>query len=242
MKHICMFSGGAASSYMSCLVAKEHPGDTILLYTPTYSEHEDADRFRKQVAKYIGLPITVQADGRDIWQLIDYHHALPSSFMPFCTETLKIEQTDKYLKTLTDDFILYYGYGIKEWGRVQKQTARLEVKGIKSAYPICERRIPEEEIRRIIRQEWKICLPETYLYLKHNNCIPCFKGGQKHFYDVWKYYPDRFWMAASKEEQWGYTVFEGISLGELAKSWELLGDQVVLTFKDVDTRPCLCAF
>lgn len=240
MKHICMFSGGAASSYMSWLVAQEHPNDTILLHTPTYSEHPDADRFREQVAKYIGLPITVQADGRDIWQLIDDNHAIPSDFLPFCTRILKIDQTDKYLESIKDEFTLYYGYGVKEWRRVQKQIARFAVKGIKSAYPLFERRIHDDTIKHIITSEWGICLPEPYKSLQHNNCIPCFKGGKGHFKAVWQNYPEQYWKAAEAEEKWGYTVFDSITLRELAAQWGQDGEQI--TLDDSDTRPCMCAF
>ena len=91
MKHICLFSGGAGSAYMSWLVAKEYPNDTILLFNQTKSEHPDADRFRKQIANYIGLPITEISDGRDLWELIDDNKCLPSSFIPFCSRILKQE-------------------------------------------------------------------------------------------------------------------------------------------------------
>uniref|UniRef100_A0A6M3KUJ2 Uncharacterized protein n=1 Tax=viral metagenome TaxID=1070528 RepID=A0A6M3KUJ2_9ZZZZ len=63
MKHIILYSGGANSSYVAWSVNQEHHKDTILLHTPTYSEHPDADRFRKQFADYLNLPITIQAGG-----------------------------------------------------------------------------------------------------------------------------------------------------------------------------------
>ena len=67
LKHIVMFSGGAGSSLVAKLVADEFGKEnTILLHTPTYAESPDADRFRQQVADYIGLPITVQEDGRSL--------------------------------------------------------------------------------------------------------------------------------------------------------------------------------
>jgi 3'-phosphoadenosine 5'-phosphosulfate sulfotransferase (PAPS reductase)/FAD synthetase len=86
MKHIVQFSGGAASSYVAWLIAqKEKKEDITLLFHDTKIEHEDATRFRTQVADFIGLPITEISDGRDLWELIDYNNALPSSFIPFCT-------------------------------------------------------------------------------------------------------------------------------------------------------------
>ena len=100
MKHICLFSGGAGSAYMSYLVAKKYPNDTILLFNNPKAEHPDSDRFRKQIAEYIGLPITEISDGRDLWELIDDNKCLPSSFIPFCSRILKQEPAEKYYKTL----------------------------------------------------------------------------------------------------------------------------------------------
>jgi len=71
MKHIVLYSGGCASAYVAYLVSQQqNKKDIILLHTPTFSEHKDADRFRHQVARYLKLPITTWGDGRDIWELI----------------------------------------------------------------------------------------------------------------------------------------------------------------------------
>lgn len=78
MKHIVLFSGGAASSYVAWLVSqKQKKEDIVLLHTPTFSEHPDADRFRNEVSEYIGIPITEHADGRNIWELIDDEKCIP---------------------------------------------------------------------------------------------------------------------------------------------------------------------
>lgn len=141
MKHIVLFSGGAASSYVAYLVAQEQrKEDIILLHTATYSEHKDADRFRNEVAEYLDLKIKNVADGRNIWELIDDNQCLPSQFIPFCTRILKQEQSEKFYKTLNEDYILYFGYGVEEWRRVQKQTVRFESIGRKSRYPVFEKK------------------------------------------------------------------------------------------------------
>lgn len=240
-----MFSGGASSSYLAYLVVKEYGREnTILLHTPTYAEDPDADRFRKEVAEYLGMEITVEEDGRSLWELIEDNNCLPSYFIPFCTTELKIKQSRKYFKKLTEqgiDFVAHYGYGADEWRRVQKQTVRFEKEGIKSKYLIFERRIKDEEIKRIIQEEWKIQLPITYRHLKHNNCIPCFKGGKGHFKQVAKYYPEQFKRAMALEEKIGHTVFKDCTLQDL---WdEVQASKNQLTFledEDVWGIPCDC--
>jgi 3'-phosphoadenosine 5'-phosphosulfate sulfotransferase (PAPS reductase)/FAD synthetase len=102
MKHIVLFSGGANSSYAAYLVLQKiKKKDVILLHTPTYSEDKDADRFRKEISEYLNHPITEQADGRNIWELIRDRKYIPSQFMPFCTQQLKINQSEKFLFILS---------------------------------------------------------------------------------------------------------------------------------------------
>jgi len=239
MKHIVLYSGGANSAYTAYLVNKKYHDDTILLHTPTYSEHPDADRFRKQFAEYLNLPITVQDDGRDVWKLIDDHHCLPSERIPFCSDELKSKQAAKFYQTLNDKFIVYLGYDGTEWRRAQRTTARLAVKGIESAFPLIEMNISSRLVKDcIMMPPIAICLPEPYLYLKHNNCLPCFKGGKPHFYQVWKHYPEYFQKAVDKEIKIGHTVFKDVSLTELRKKWEL---EIPMFPDDEDLRPCMCA-
>jgi hypothetical protein len=238
MKHLILYSGGANSAYTAWLVNQEHHADTILLHTPTYSEHPDADRFREQFARLLELPITIQSDGRDIWKLIDDEHCLPSEFIPFCSRILKTEQSEKFYKTMTDDFIVYYGYGVKEWRRAQRSIARLEHDGIKSAYPLLKHGKSDNQIKAFIRDTLKVCLPQPYLYLGHNNCLPCFKGTEKHFCSIWRHYPKYFEKAVNAEHSIGHTVFKDKNLLQLKHEWEI---QIPMFPDDEDLRPCMCA-
>lgn len=242
MKHIVLFSGGANSAYTAWLVNQERHADTILLHTPTYSEHPDADRFRLQFAGLLELPITVQADGRNIWQLIEEKHCLPSDRIPFCSFILKSEQATKFYKTMTEDFIVYFGYGGREWRRAQRSMARLAHIGVKTSFPLLSTGWTDNQIKEFIRDSLKVCLPEPYLFLSHNNCLPCFKGGKKHFYQIWNHYP-KYYEKAEKAEKAeynnGHTVFREETLEQLRKEWER---QIpMFEDEDYDLRPCMCA-
>jgi hypothetical protein len=240
LKHICLFSGGAASSYMSWLVVQEYGKEnTILLHTPTYTEHEDADRFRRQVAEYIGIPITPHEDGRNLWEVIDDNHCLPSDMIPFCTRILKLEPRIEFLKSLNDEYVLYYGFDIKEYLRAQNVYTHALVLGETVKFPLIEKMIMSKDIKKIIVNEWGICLPEPYKHLKHNNCIPCYKASTKEWKKYWKYYPERFELAVEKEKQIGHTTFKGISLEQLADIWSKDG-QMPLDLPE-ENIPCMCA-
>lgn len=240
LKHIVQFSGGAASAYVAWLLAQQYGKEnTVLLFHDTKTEHPDANRFRKQVSEFIGVPITEVSDGRNLWELIEYKKCLPSQFIPFCTEILKQKPAERYLKGQMD-YILYNGLGMEEWRRVQRATIRAEALGRKLICPLFERRISNDEVKLIIRDEWKICLPQPYQHLEHNNCIPCFKAGKGHWYKVWKYYPEQYAKAVQMEEKIGHTVFKDITLAELGRQWETTKGQVEFDFAD-DAVPCMCA-
>ena len=221
MKHIVLFSGGLASSYVAHLVLQEQKKeDVILLHTPTYSENHDADTFRHQVARYLNHPITEWGDGRNIWELIEDNNCIPGHFIPFCTQQLKTKMKEQFYKQLNDDYIEYVGFGAEEWKRVQRSYARAESKGRKVSFPLFEQKITSEEVRRVITEEWELKLPKAYEDLSHNNCIPCFKAGKASWKVYWEKYPEAFWKASEYEEKIGYTVFKDKSLKELAQEFE----------------------
>ena len=240
MKHIVKFSGGAASAVMAKLVIEEYGHkDVILLYSDTKSEHPDADRFRAEVCKYLEHEMTVVADGRDLWQLIDDNYAIPGNFMPFCTRELKQVPSTRFLQSLGEEYIEYLGFGPDEIRRAQRADARAAQEGKKCRYPLLEHGVSSEECKRIIRDEWKICLPDPYKYLKHNNCIPCFKAGSKGYWAaIAKHYPEQFEKACQAEEKWNYTVFKNMTLRDfdntISKDLDLFDDSE-------DDIPCMCA-
>lgn len=243
MKHVVLFSGGASSAYVAYLVLqKEIKQDIVLLHTPVYSENHDADTFRHQVARYLGLPITEWGDGRNIWEVIDDNHCLPGYFIPFCTTQLKMkmkEQYFNYLKEIGEDWIEYVGYGAEEWRRVQRAYARAESSGRKIAFPVFDEKIASDEIKRIIVEEWGIKLPKAYEDLNHNNCVPCFKAGKSAWKIYWQKYPEQFEIAKSYENKIGYTVFKDKSLAELEDAWkhdkEIQDSQITMA-----ELPCEC--
>lgn len=235
-----MFSGGASSAYTAKLVIDKYGKEnTILLHTPTYAEHETADVFRERVSNYLDVPITIQEDGRNLWQLIDDNNCLPSFHIPFCTQQLKIKQTDIFLKNMTEETKLHYGFGTDEYRRIQKVHTRLEVKGYKTEFLVYQNGVKSEDIKKIIQNEWRIELPQPYKYLSHNNCIPCFKAGKAHFKQVCKYYPEEFEKAVQMEHKIGHTVFKDCTLEDIRE--EVMKSKNQITFLENDFNiPCEC--
>ena len=221
VKHVVLFSGGAASSYVAWLVAELYGReDTILLFNDTQAEHPDAYRFRREVAAYIGLPITEASSGESLWQCMVRNHALPSNRIPFCTGDLKLGPRRRYLKALDEPYILYNGFGPDEWRRVQRATLRAEANGERVRSPLWERGITDDEVKGVIREKWRIRLPQPYRYLRHNNCIPCYKAGKWSWYQVMRHYPEAWARAVEMEHLIGAMTFPYVTLEELAETWK----------------------
>ena len=238
MKHIVQFSNGAGSAWVAWWVLQNFPKeDVILLNHDPGAEHKDSKRFQRQVSKFLDHPITEASHDKTLWELIEEQACLPSSFIPWCTRLLKSEPAEKFYKSLDEEFVMYNGFGKNEWRRVQKATARAESEGRKVRSPLFELGMTGEDAKDVIRNEWKICLPEPYMYLQHNNCIPCFKAGQGHFKAVAKQYPKEYEKACQMEELTGHTVFKNTTLRKLQKVAINEQDQLEL----FDSTPCMCA-
>jgi hypothetical protein len=244
VKHIILFSGGCGSAYTAYLAKEKYGKNNItLLHTETKAEDPDTLRFMNAVSCYLDIPLTFYSDGRSLWDLIDEYKAIPNQKLPFCTTQLKQRQTDKYcnkLKKENIDYVLHLGYGIEEQRRVQRSMASNEHKGRKTEFLLFKSLKSNMDIKKIIVNEWKICLPSTYRILKHNNCLPCFKGGKEHFRKIWKYYPEKYKMAEEREIKYHHTVFNNISLRELREQFE---NNTQLTFFEDDTlsnKQCVC--
>ena len=83
-------------------------------------------------------------------------------------------------------------------------------------------------------------MPSAYESLKHNNCIPCYKGEKEYLHTVWKTEPDEYHKAMEKEKEVGYTVFRDISLEELEKRFINDKEWEDMQMNLSDFIPCDC--
>ena len=244
MKHIVLFSGGCGSAYEAYLAVEKYGKDKVtLLHTPTFAEHPSTNDFMEKIANHLGLEIEYKADGRTLWELIDQYKAMPNHRLPFCTQQLKQRQTEKIVNKLNKEgvsFTLHFGYGREETRRVQRQVARFETKGINVEYLLFKSQISSEDVKKAIINDWKICLPIAYKVLGHNNCLPCFKGGKKHFYLIWKHFPSYFQKARETEEKTNYTVFKDCTLKQLEERF-LNNKQMDMLEGNLENVECMCS-
>jgi len=129
---------------------------------------------------------------------------------------------------------------MEEYRRIQKATALSENLGRTVKSPLLDLKISGERVKQIIREEWRICLPESYKWFSHNNCIPCFKAGKAHWKQVCLRFPEAYEKAKQAEVEIGHTVFKDQSLIELEKIWKN-GQIDMFEDQQEDYLPCLCA-
>ena len=212
MKHIVLHSGGHSSGIVAVEVARRFGIENIVLLNhdlPELVEAPDIKRFKREIAEYIGVPVT-QANHPDpganqFSVCIDAKAFKVDSGPELCTARLKTEPFRAWLDAnITDksDCILYYGFDKDEMHRVQRRVGVLAEMGYRSDYPIAL--WPERTI--VQSSEVGIAKPLGYSQFKHANCIGCLKAGWQHWYIVYCTRPDIWAMGKEAEEIIGYAI------------------------------------
>lgn len=246
MEHVVGFSGGAASAVCAKIV-RDTFGSATLLFHNTHTEPIDNDVFRASVAKFLGLPITEDSDGRDIWQVFRDERMLGNGRNTMCSRILKQERSLAYLKA-HQPATLYLGYTLEEGGRAQRALGRYAVEGINVAFPLIEHKLGKAECLHRISNCWGLSLPSRYDFLNHANCIPCVKG-KKAYWGLMYLKERQAWdRAVQAEKEFGFTIFtEAGSLEEelencLRLANEYLGKREAERAQtDLFELPCECA-
>lgn len=149
-KHIICYSGGHSSALVAIEVVRLFGKENVILLNhninPRY-EDSDIKRFKKEIADYLGLPITfANIKG------IENENEIPNQFevceeigsyvnvhnrQILCTYKLKTEPFYNYLKKLEKDNICcYYGFDSNELNRVERRKSILIQDNIDTDFPL----------------------------------------------------------------------------------------------------------
>lgn len=211
MKHIALLSGGHSSGIVAIEVVRRFGPENVVLMNhdlPGLVEAEDVKRFKREIAAYLGLPITYvnhpDPAANQFSVCIQAQAFKVDSGPELCTARLKTEPFMRWLaENVPDqDCVIYYGYDKNEMHRVQRRIGILGPQGWKTDYPIAlwrERTITESS-------EVGIAKPLGYSQFKHANCIGCLKAGWQHWYIVYCTRPDIWQLGKEAEEIIGYAI------------------------------------
>lgn len=247
MKHIVAFSGGIASSVMAKIVADKFPHETILLYHSTNTEPEDNDRFRNEIANHIGIPITEDSDGRNIWQIFYDEKFLGNGRNTPCSRILKQQRSIAYLKA-HQPAMLYVGFTLEEYRRAQRTFARYNKYDLKVHFPLITEKLTKDECMHKVVSCWGITPPATYSWAEHANCIPCIKGKKAYWGLIYMFERAAWEKASQVEKEFKQTIFteadsledELINCLRLAKTY-LHKKENKKSQMDLFEYPCECA-
>lgn len=205
MKHVVMFSGGAASWATARRVAERHGTDDLtLLFSDTNTEDPDLYRFLHQAALNVGGELVILDNGgRDIWDVFREAKFLGNTRVDICSRILKREVCDAWIAEHCDpaDTRIYIGIGHDERHRFDRLAPR-KLPYIYEA-PLCEEPyLSKAEIFAWLGAEG-IEVPRLYkLGFAHNNCGGgCVKAGHTHWAHLLQTLPDVFAEWERKEEE-----------------------------------------
>lgn len=171
-------------------------------------EDQDIKRFKREIAEYVGLPITYASHPdptANQFSVCIQSKAFKINNGPeICTSRLKTEPFMRWLKENhpEKDCICYYGFDKNEMHRVQRRSSIMGALGYKTDYPIALWR--ERTIHQSI--EVGIAKPLGYSNFKHANCAGCLKAGWQHWYVIYCTRPDIWAMGKEAEEIIGYAI------------------------------------
>ena len=183
MKHIVCYSGGHSSALVAVEVCRKYGSDSVILLNHDIAAHiEEADikRFKREVAAYLGLPITYA--NMDGWETLDQFDVCVKAKafkvgngQELCTHRIK---TSPFMKYLAENFpekdcIIYYGFDANETKRIQRRSTIMGAQGYRTDYPLAlwnERTVRDTSDIGIVR-------PLGYGTFKHANCKGCLKAG-----------------------------------------------------------------
>ena len=231
MKHIVCYSGGHSSALVAIEVVRKFGNDGVVLLNHDMHqsvEHEDIKRFKKEVADYLCLPITVASRNNASQDQLDVCVEAKAfkvgSGQELCTSRLKTEPFHAWLadNAPPGSATIYYGFDDtpRERVRMQRRTGVMADKGYRTDYPLAlwtDRTIYSTEDIGIAR-------PSTYSTFIHGNCIGCLKAGWQHWYIIYCTRPDIWTKAMWAEDEIGYAIHHDetgpVFLDEMAHRFE----------------------
>lgn len=221
MKYIVCYSGGHSSAIAAIEAVRRYGKENVLLLNHGICprvEDADIERFRQEVAQFLGLSITPcnmdgyeETDHFDVCVGIKAFNAVPGQKL--CTAKLKTEPFMRWLRDnypvskgrTREDICILYGFDPGETHRMERRRTILAKSGYMADFPLAWE-------RRTIKatEEIGIARPSHYETFCHANCKGCLKGGKQHWYVTYCLFPEIFEKAKWAEQEIGHSILKPI--------------------------------
>jgi len=235
MIRIIQYSGGAGSFAAAQSCIQQHGKENVvLLFSDTRMEDPDLYRFLTQTSAYLGVPVTIIADGRNPWQVFKDKRFLGNSRVDPCSRILKRELCKTWVEQryTPADCELWFGIDWMEAHRIKNVENWWNPYTCK--FPLVEDKAYDKNKLIASLAELGIDMPRLYrLGFPHNNCGGfCVKAGKAHFLHLLKTLPDVYFQ---------HEIQETVLRSYLGKDVTILREQVnnekrYLTLKELRER------
>lgn len=203
---ICQYSSGAASAIATKLMLDA--GHTVrVVKAETNSEHEDNERFDREVSDWLGIAIEYLHNGKyhDVDEVIEKNRFIVSPQGARCTTELKKKVNriaDPYLESV---HVFGFTWDREDWKRaIRRQHDNPEMQML---FPLIDQRVTKADCFKELRKVG-IRLPVMYeLGFKNNNCIGCVKADSfAYWLKTLEHFPETYWKRAKQEREIGHTI------------------------------------
>ncbi|MFE2640172.1 hypothetical protein ACFXKF_36410 [Streptomyces scopuliridis] len=204
--HVIQFSGGIGSALTALRVAERRgTQDMSLLIADTRAEDPDLWRFSGDVARYLGLELTVVRDGRDPWQVFADQRFLGNDRLAPCTFILKQKPCRTWMTEHTPpgDTIAYVGIEPNDRDRRRIPAIARNWQPWRTEFPLADG--PDATKDQLLDEVRALGIRPPLLYelgFPHNNCSgSCVRAGQGQWKHLLATLPERYAHAEAKEEE-----------------------------------------
>jgi 3'-phosphoadenosine 5'-phosphosulfate sulfotransferase (PAPS reductase)/FAD synthetase len=201
--HLVSYSGGLGSFAAAYLTAKTFgPENVQLIFTDTKTEDEDLYRFMNESAKALALPLTVLADGRNIWEVMHDVRYQANSRVDPCSRVLKRELFRKHVEKNFDCQLTTIVFGIDDREAHRMDSIRRNWAPWATLAPLTINPMSREQILDVL-DDLGVAPPRLYeMGFPHNNCGGfCVKTGQKQMKMLLDKLPERYRWHEEQQEK-----------------------------------------
>lgn len=244
MKRIVCYSGGESSALVAIEVSRRFGNDNLVLLNHDISpnvESGDIKRFKREVADYIGVPITYanmegwrELDQFDVCMKAGAFKVGNGQSHPICSSRMKTEPFMRYLEANHADknCIIYYGFDAHETHRVQRRSSIMGLLGYRTDYPLAT----WKKNSLVTIKEIGVEPPNAYEQFLHANCAGCLKAGMQHWYVVYCTRPDIWEKGKLAEDIIGYSIIPGHYLVELEPKFARMKCAGIIPTEHIDQQ------
>ena len=201
--YVVQFSGGLGSFAAAHWVKQNRPGNVTLLFCDTRTEDEDLYRFLIDTSRFLELPLTTIADGRNVWEILKWKRFIGNSRVDPCSRILKRELSKAWVDANfgSGNCTLVFGIDWTESHRVSNVHSYW--RGYSCLFPLVDEwRYDKHEFAKYV-ESIGIKLPRLYsMGFPHNNCGGfCIKAGKAHFLRLLEKLPERYRYHEQREAE-----------------------------------------